>query len=282
MGFTGTHSIANINTGAKSQTQLNDHAGGQFQTVGNAVNNGQFQIQGNHQIQNFTNNGQANVLPRAFNPDGSPAAQLMELDIADLEDLASFNNIQQNGQMDFTGTHMVKNINTGAKSTTNFHDHKGGQFTTVMNANNTGKMNVSGNHVFDNTTNSGQFNAMPRTFNPDGSPAAILLDLAQFNSFSNTKGGNAQFTGEHAIKKLANEKGGKVAFMDHKSGKGSTVGETMNAGDMTASGNHMFDKTTNSGNFMAMPRTFDAKGNPVKLELVDLATFGNIVNKGGA
>jgi len=81
---------------------------------------------------------------------------------------------------------------------------------------------------------------------------------------------------------MNNEKGGKVAFMDHKSGKGSTVGETMNAGDMTASGNHMFDKTTNSGNFMAMPRTFDAKGNPVKLQLVDLATFGNIVNKGGA
>ena len=55
-----------------------------------------------------------------------------------LLDLATFNNIQQNGMADFTGTHLIRNINTGAKSTTNFNDHKNGQFSTVMNANNMG------------------------------------------------------------------------------------------------------------------------------------------------
>jgi len=57
--------------------------------------------------------------------------------------------------MDITGTHAIKNINTGAKSTTNFHDHKGGQFATVGNAMNGGAMNISGNHQFDNFTNNG-------------------------------------------------------------------------------------------------------------------------------
>jgi hypothetical protein len=70
-------------------------------------------------------------------------------------------------------------------------DHKGGQFSTFGNTNNAGSMHVSGLHKFDNTVNSGQFVAAPRTFNPDGTPAAILMDLAEFNQFSNQAGGQA-------------------------------------------------------------------------------------------
>jgi len=103
-------------------------------------------IQGNHQFQNYNNNGQAVVMARAFNPDGSPArlmeldefeledldeVELEELDEVELEDLANFGAIQQNADMNFTGTHMVKKLNTGEKSTTNFNDHKDGQFVTV-------------------------------------------------------------------------------------------------------------------------------------------------------
>ena len=58
MGFTGTHQIRNINTGAKSQTQFNDDPMGRGSQVGNATNGGQMMIQGNHQFENFTNNGQ--------------------------------------------------------------------------------------------------------------------------------------------------------------------------------------------------------------------------------
>ena len=90
-----------------------------------------------------------------------------------------------------------------------FLDHKGGQFSTVGNTNNAGNMQVSGLHQFENTTNSGNFVAAPRTFNPDGTPAELmLLDLASFNNFNNMGGGNASFTGEHTIKNLKNaEKG---------------------------------------------------------------------------
>jgi len=34
---------------------------------------------------------------------------------------------------------------------------------------------------------------------------------------------------------------------------------------MNVSGNHQFKNATNSGAFVMAPRTFDAKGNPVKL-----------------
>ena len=74
---------------------------------------------------------------------------------------------------------------------------------TVGNTNNAGNMHVSGLHQFDNTVNSGNFVAAPRTFNPDGTPVqALLMDLATFNNFSNAAGGQASFTGEHMIKNL--------------------------------------------------------------------------------
>lgn len=174
---------------------FNDHKAGQFVTVANTNNLGQMTMSGNHQFDNYVNNGQANAIARTFNPDGTPV-QLMQLEEIDLEDLAAFNNVQQNAQMGFTGTHAVKNLNTGAKSVTNFNDHKGGQFSTVANTNNMGQMNISGNHQFDNFVNNGVANALPRTFNPDGSPAQLmeldeeydLEDLASFNNYSNADG----------------------------------------------------------------------------------------------
>merc|ERR1711981_133522 len=104
---------------------------------------GAMMIQGNHKFDNYVNNGKTQVLARAFTPDGKPIPQLMELDEVELEDLAQFNNVQQNALMDVTGTHMIKNLQTGKDSTTNFHDHKDGQFATVMKTNNEGKMNIS-------------------------------------------------------------------------------------------------------------------------------------------
>ena len=83
-------------------------------------------ISGNHQFQNFTNNGNTQVMPRTFNPDGSPA-QLM------LMDLAAFDNIQQNANMGFTGQHQIKNLTTGNESNTQFNDQKDGQFSQVGN-----------------------------------------------------------------------------------------------------------------------------------------------------
>jgi len=37
---------------------------------------------------------------------------------------------------------------------------------------------------------------------------------------------------------------------------------------MSVSGNHAFDKVQNTGNVAVIPRAFDAKGNPVKLNLL--------------
>ena len=152
MAVTGNHLFGNLNTGVKSQTQFLDTPDGQFSRVKNTNNRGAMMIQGNQQYQNYVNNGQTTVMPRKF----SPPRRLEELDEEEgeeLEDLAQFNNVQQNALMDITGTHMIKNLNTGAKSTTNFHDHKVGQFTTVGTTNNLGKMNISGNHQYNNFTN---------------------------------------------------------------------------------------------------------------------------------
>jgi intracellular sulfur oxidation DsrE/DsrF family protein len=275
MGFTGQHQINNLTTGKDSKTMFNDHKGGQFSTVANTVQNGEMQISGNHKFQNFTNNGNTQVMPRAFNPDGSPA-QLMLMDLADFN---NFSNMA-GGNASFQGTHGIKNLNNAKDGNVAFLDHKGGQFSTVGNTNNAGNMNVSGLHKFDNTVNSGNFNAMARTFNPDGSPAAILMDLASFNQFSNMAGGNASFQGTHDIAKLNNAKDGNVRFLDHKGGQFSTVGETMNAGNMQVSGLHKFDKTTNSGNFQAMARTFNPDGSPAAI-LMDLAEFNNFANQAG-
>jgi hypothetical protein len=120
---------------------------------------------------------------------------------------------------------------------------------------------------------------MPRTFNPDGSPAALLMDLATFQNFANQAGGNAGFQGTHNIANLSNAKDGNVRFLDHKNGQFSTVGNTNNAGNMQVSGLHKFDNTVNSGNFQAMARTFNPDGSPASL-LMDLATFNNLQNSG--
>ena len=55
-------------TGKKSMTKVNDHKDGQFSTFGNTVQGGKMQISGNHQFNQFTNNGATTVMPRAFPP----------------------------------------------------------------------------------------------------------------------------------------------------------------------------------------------------------------------
>ena len=93
MAIAGQHKFGNLITGAKSQTQFKDTPNGQYSVVANTVQNGQMSIQGNHQFENFTNNGNTSVLPRAYNPDGSPAQLIMLQDLDfDLEDLATFKN----------------------------------------------------------------------------------------------------------------------------------------------------------------------------------------------
>jgi hypothetical protein len=109
---------------------------------------------------------------------------------------------------------------------------------------------------------------MARTFNPDGSPAAILVDLADFNNFANQAGGVASIQGTHSFKNLSNAKDGTVNVLDHKGGQFSTFGNTNNAGNMNVSGLHKFDNTVNSGNFNAMARTFNPDGSPAALLLL--------------
>jgi len=99
-------------------------------------------------------------------------------------------------------------------------------------------------------------------------PRQFLVDLAQFNNFSNGDGGQASFTGTHAIKKMSNAPKGTVMFNDHKDGQFSTVGETNNQGKMSISGLHAFDKVQNTGNVAIIPRAFDKDGKPVKLNLL--------------
>jgi len=276
MGFTGQHQIENMTTGKESNTQFNDHKAGQFSTVGNLTQNGNMKISGNHQFKNFTNNGNTQVMPRTFNPDGTPA-QLMLMDLAQFQNYSN----AAGGNTSIQGTHAFKNLNNAKGGNVNVLDHKGGQFSTFGNTNNAGNMNVSGNHQFDNTTNSGNFVAAPRTFNPDGSPAQlVLMDLASFQNYSNAEGGNTSIQGTHAFKNLNNAKGGNVNVLDHKGGQFSTFGNTNNAGNMNVSGNHQFDNTTNSGNFVAAPRTFNPDGSPAAL-LMDLASFNNFANQAG-
>jgi hypothetical protein len=59
-----------------------------------------------------------------------------------LLDLAQFQNVQQNAQMAVTGTHSFGNLNTGAKSQTQFLDNPDGQHSTVKNTNNMGAMMI--------------------------------------------------------------------------------------------------------------------------------------------
>ena len=267
MGFTGQHNIGQLVTGKDSMTQFNDHKDGQFSTVAKTVQNGNMSISGNHKFGEFVNNGNTQVMPRQFGL---------------LMDLASFNNYSnmEGGNTQIQGTHAFQNFNNAKGGNVNVMDHKGGQFSTFGNTNNAGNMNVSGLHKFDNTVNSGNFVAGPRAFNPDGTPAALLMDLAEFNQFANMAGGQASFQGTHGIKNLSNAKDGKVMFLDHKGGQFSTVGNTNNAGDMSVSGLHKFDNTVNSGNFVAAPRTFNPDGTPAAL-LMDLASFNNYSNMAG-
>jgi len=184
-------------------------------------------------------------------------------------ELAGFNafNNMDGGNAQFTGTHQIKELNNAAKGVVAFNDHKDGQFSTVGKTNNIGQMSISGNHAFDQFANQGKVAVIPRAFNEKGEPVA-LMELSQFNAFNNMDGGNAQFTGTHMVKEMNNAAKGVVAFNDHKDGQFSTIGKTNNIGQMSISGNHAFDQFANSGKVAVIPRGFNEKGEPVKLNLL--------------
>ena len=275
MAVTGTHQFGNLNTGAKSATQFLDTPDGQFSVVKNTNNLGKMYIQGNHQYDNYVNNGQTQVVARKY----SPPRRLEDLqeDEEELEDLASFQNYNnmKGGMTSIQGTHQFKNMNNAKGGKVIVLDHKTGQFSTFDNTNNAGMMQVSGNHQFNNTQNSGQFVVNPRQFK--------LMDLAQINQVMNNAGGKMQVTGNHAFKTITNAKAdkkkklaaGMIVFKDHKDGQKSTVGTLNNAGNTSIQGNHMFNKAVNSGNVTAMPRAFPEK------KLMDLAAFNNFANQAG-
>lgn len=266
MDVTGTHMIKNINTGKESTTNFHDHKDGQFATVGNTNNTGKMNISGNHNFDQFANQGAVKVMPRTF-----PAPQLVNME--ELEDLANFNNYNnmEGGMTSITGTHAFKNMNNAVGGKVMVMDHKDGQFATFGNTNNAGEMQVSGLHQFDNTTNSGQFTVQPRQFK--------LMDLATFNNFVNKEGGNVQVTGTHAFKNIKNEKKGNIVFNDHKDGQFAAVENMDNAGNASFSGKHAIkNMTNNGGNVVAIPRKFEDKKEGL---LLDLAAFNNFANMDG-
>jgi len=162
---TGTHAFKNINNEKKGNMVFNDHKDGQASKVGNMTNAGNVSFSGKHAVENMTNSGNVQAIPRKFK------------DKKELLDLASFNNFsnQNGGQAQFTGTHSIKNLSNAVKGIVIFNDHKGGQFVTVGNTNNLGKMTMSGLHKFDNFSNAGQVMVNPRTFDAKGRPLTELL-----------------------------------------------------------------------------------------------------------
>ena len=77
MNIQGQHQFGNFNSGKDSETNVMDEKSGQFSTFDNTIQNGKMNIAGNHQFNNFENNGLTNIMPRTFNPDGSPVQLLI-------------------------------------------------------------------------------------------------------------------------------------------------------------------------------------------------------------
>lgn len=137
--MSGTHTMKNVKNEKKANFVLEDHKDGQFVAVENMDNAGNASFSGKHAIKNFTNSGQFAAIPRKFK---DKKEELLLLD------LATFNNMSNaaGGAIQFTGTHAVKNLSNAKKGAITFNDHKDGQFVTVGNANNEGKMSISGLH----------------------------------------------------------------------------------------------------------------------------------------
>lgn len=152
---TGTHQFKNVKNDKKANIVFNDQKDGQVSAIENFNNAGNASFSGNHVIKNNTNSGKIALVPRKFK-DKKKKLMLM--------DLATFGNFANaaGGNAQFQGTHTVKNLTNAKKGNVVFKDQKQGQFVTVQNANNAGNMQVSGNHVFNNASNSGQMKIMPR------------------------------------------------------------------------------------------------------------------------
>ena len=247
----GTHQFKNLTNAKGAKVIVLDHKTGQFSTFGNTNNMGQMQVSGLHQFNNTQNSGQFVVQPRQFK----------------LMDLAQFNNFvnKAGGNVQVTGTHAFKNISNEKKANFIFNDHKDGQFATIGNMNNAGNLSLSGNHKLDNTINTGNVAVIPRKFKDKKKK---LMDLAAFNQFANQPGGMLQAQGNHQIKNLSNAKKAIIIFKDDPMGRALTVGNTNNMGQFNIAGNHQFNNFNNGGQVAVTPRTFDAKGRPIKALLI--------------
>ena len=96
-------------------------------------------------------------MARKFDGRGNQVGLLVNLEDLNLEDLATFGNINNHngGSMSFTGDHAVKNLINDKKSKLLFNDHKNGLATKVDNFMNKGKASISGKHHFKNVDNDG-------------------------------------------------------------------------------------------------------------------------------
>ena len=101
------------------------------------------------------------------------------------------------------------------------------------------------------------------------------MDLATYGNFVNSKGATASFTGDHKVKNMENAEKGNVLLNDHKKGEATKIDNFMNAGNLKVSGDHVIDniKNTDTAKLFAEDRKF---------VLLDLATFGNLVNAKGS
>lgn len=139
-----------MNNAKDGNVKFLDHKSGQGSTVGTTNNMGNMQVNGNHNFDKFNNQGNLMAGARMFNPDGSPAPQLMLMDLEELENLVAVNNFNNAGQASFQGQHTVKNLVNQEKGMVQFKDDKSGQGTTVGNTKNMGQIMAQGNHTFDN------------------------------------------------------------------------------------------------------------------------------------
>jgi len=100
---------------------LNDHKKGQAAAITNFKNAGQVKVSGNHNIKNTDNTGNFVNVARTFDAKGRPVKMML----MDLAQVNNFNNLD-NGVLNVTGTHGIKNLNNAKKGKVMFNDHKGG------------------------------------------------------------------------------------------------------------------------------------------------------------
>lgn len=77
-----------------------------------------------------------------------------------------------------------------------------------------------------------------------------------------------KISGEQKINKIANAKDANMMFEDHKKGEKAMVKELKNEGNISVSGNHMFESIDNQGKIMAEARKYNEDGSEAKMVLM--------------